>query len=53
MVKVRCIRTCWMPQEANGVILEKYEDIRNEDVFEIEDDRLDEFLSSSNFEKVK
>lgn len=53
MAKLRCISTCYMPITP-GVELpaERYEDITNDDIYEVEDSRVAEFLATGKFETV-
>ena len=55
MAKVRCHATCYMPSKKKNVKWERYEDWQEEggDVYEIPGNRLDEFLDTGNFERVR
>lgn len=50
MTKLRCLSTCYMPSNQKGVQVERYEDEEGEDVYEVPDDRVEEFLVTGNFE---
>lgn len=52
MKKVKCLATVYMPSTKEGVKVERYEDTEGEDVYEIPDARLKEFLATGNFEEV-
>ena len=52
MTEVRCVATCYMPSTEEGVKVERYEDDPHEDVYQIPDERVDEFLETGNFELV-
>ena len=53
MKKVRALATVYMPSTKEGVKVERYEDIEGEDIYEISDRRLGEFLKTGNFEEVR
>ena len=55
MAKVRCLATCYMPSRKKNVKFERYEDWHEQegDVYEIPGNRLGEFISTGNFERVK
>lgn len=53
MVKVKCIRTCYMPtHNSTPPHWERFEDIEGEDVFEISEDKITEFVASGNFQAI-
>ncbi len=54
MARLRCIGTCYMPtgkKPKKGIQpeVERFEDIEGEDLFEVEEDRMEEFLTTGNF----
>ena len=49
MAKLQCIATCYMPSAKKDVEVERYEDEPDEDVYEVSDKRVDEFVESGNF----
>lgn len=55
MAKVRALATVYMPSKKKGVLVERYEDWFEEggDVYDIPGSRLQEFLNTGNFERVK
>ena len=52
MQELRCLATCYMPSTRKGVKVERYEDIEDEDIYEVPDKRVNEFLETGNFERV-
>lgn len=50
-VRLRCLATCYMPVSAGDDMVERYEDV-DDDVYDIPEDRLNEFLDTGNFERV-
>lgn len=50
MTKLRCLATCYMPTPEGP--LERYEDMRGEDVYSIDSSLVEEFLASGNFVRV-
>lgn len=55
MAKVRALATVYMPSNKKGVKWERYEDWEEEngDVYDIPGNRLQEYLDTGNFERVK
>ena len=55
MAKVRSLATVYMPSTKQGVKWERYEDWEEDegDVYHIPNTRLDEFLATGNFVRVK
>ncbi len=53
MKKVRALATVYMPSTQKGVKVERYEDTEGEDVYEIPNARLEEFLATGNFVEVQ
>ena len=55
MAKVRCLATTYMPSKKKDVKFERYEDWHEHegDVYEVPGNRLQEFLDTGNFERVK
>ena len=53
-VQVRCVATCYMPSDKEGVLLERYEDDYGDsrDVYDVPEDRVNEYLESGNFVRV-
>lgn len=52
MTNLRCLTTCYMPSTKKGVHVERYEDIEDEDIYQVPDKRVQEFLDTHNFELV-
>lgn len=55
MAKLRCIATCYMPIDPKKELpVERYEDYYGDkrDAYEVDDNRVDEFLATGNFEEV-
>ena len=54
MAKVLCIATCYMPVKKGGPIVERYEDEYGDmrDLYDIPDNRLEEFLDTGDFQNV-
>ncbi len=53
-MKLRCIGTCYMPtgkkpKKGRSPEVDRFEDVEGEDLFEVEDGRVDEFLATGNF----
>ena len=55
MAKVQCIATCYMPSNKKDVKWERYEDWFEDDgdIYDIPGKRLQEFLDTGYFERVK
>lgn len=55
MAKVQCVATTYMPSKKKDVKWERYEDWEEADgdIYEIPGNRLDEFLATGNFRRVK
>ena len=55
MAKVRATATCYMPSQKSDVKFDRYEDEfeGNNDIYDIPGNRLDEFLATGNFVRVK
>ena len=55
MAKVRAIATCYMPSGKKSHKFDRYEDwFENDgDIYDIPGQRLQEFLDTGNFERVK
>lgn len=51
--QLRCIGTCYMPSDVEGVMVERYEDEEGEDVYSVLTDRVNEFLATGNFERLE
>jgi len=54
MAKLRCTATCYMPtgkkpKKGRNPEVDRFEDVEGEDIFEVEDDRVEEFLATGNF----
>ncbi len=50
MTRLRCISTVYMPAaEGSEQRFDRYEDERGEDVYEVVNDRVEEFLATGNF----
>ena len=57
MTALRCINTCYMPtgakpKKGRSPEVERFEDVEGEDLFEVEEYRVEEFLATSNFVAV-
>ena len=52
MIKVQCTALTYLPEESGGDILCRFEDERGEDIYEITEDRLEEFLATGNFKAL-
>lgn len=54
MAKVLCIATCYMPVKKGKPIVERYEDEYGDmrDLYDIPDNRLEEFLDTGDFQNV-
>ncbi len=57
MAVLQCINTCYMPtgdkpKKGKNQVVERYEDVEGEDLFEVEEDRVEEFLTTGSFVAV-
>ncbi len=52
MIRVKCIATCYMSVSKGNKVVERYEDIDGEDVYDVPENRLKEFLDTANFVEV-
>ncbi|KKL11468.1 hypothetical protein LCGC14_2545540 [marine sediment metagenome] len=52
MVKLLCKALTYLPSETGGDVLERFEDERGEDIYDIPGDRVEEFLATGNFQLV-
>ncbi len=57
MARLHCNTTCYMPtndkpKKGKNQVVERYEDEEG-GIYEVEENRVDEFLASSNFELAK
>ncbi len=53
MTKLNCIATCYMSSEVGSEQVQRYEDENGkEDIYEVPEGRVDEFLATGNFEAV-
>ncbi len=57
MALLRCIGTCYMPtgakpKKGRSPEVERFEDVEGEDLFEVEEDRVEEFLATGSFVAV-
>ncbi len=52
---LKCVGTTYIPKGGSGRdknVLERFEDTDGEDVYEVPDNRVEEFLATGNFEVV-
>ncbi len=49
MVKLRCTAMTYLPVEEGGEVLHRFEDERDEDIYDVPETRVEEFLATGNF----
>ena len=54
VVSLRCVASCYMPGDEEGVLMERYEDEYGDDrdVYDVPESRVDEYLETGNFRRV-